>query len=123
MKALVLILAVARAVLEFEVHFDPTASGGTNNVGSCYNTQYYYYTSFACNTVTENCVKEVSYCSTVKDVHEENAAEALRERNRLIAIIVPSGVVGCCILTCIFGLIAGKFGYKYGKKAYDRKQA
>ena len=125
MKAALFIVlaAVARAAFEFETHYDATVSGGTNNVGSCYNTQYSYYTNFACNTVTRNCLDELQYCNSVTDIHKQNEEEVLAERNRRIAIIVPCSVVGFCLVVCIFTCIVGSFGYKYGRRAYERRQA
>ena len=65
-----------------------------NTVGACLDSSTSYYKSFQCNTLTRNCLGEVSYCETLTDPRAPPPSNVYR----LVAIIVPSVVVGLCLI-------------------------
>ena len=111
---LVNFIRAAEADWYFEEHADSAIS---NYVGSCYAVEYYYYQSFKCETLLENCLGKSSYCSTIEDPRVPPGDQTMR----LLAIILPSVLGGGCLLGTIIIVCLAYFGIQAGISWKERQ--
>ena len=87
----------------------------TINAASCYNSYYTYYVSWNTGTISD---RSDAYCQGLTDPEDKYEQEQTDERNRLLAIILPSVLGGGCLICCCCAIIAAYFGGTRGYAYY-----
>merc|ERR1740123_177730 len=93
------------------------ATDESRGVGSCYNSEYYYYKSWECGT-KPSCKGEESKCPDT-DPMDPAEEEKKEEQARLVSIVIPSIIGGCCVLILCCLCCGGYYGSSYGVEYYQ----
>jgi hypothetical protein len=93
--ALLLLITAASAEVKLSKHYAPNSA--TNQIATCYVTEYTYFTS----TVCSGACPDTFECDIGTDPRDFTERDAKHRRNRLLAITLPSVFGGLLLLTSL----------------------